>query len=160
MWSTYYRYKGNGVCFCWWCSSRGIAGGPDGLKVLHKKAEALGLQVYWAKVKVQSFGAVLDDRVQTSHSCGEEVKVTKNSTYLCDVMHTLVALTWRPLDGIMSSLSTGIWRRRYRHKWLKIRIACASCSLHGFETWSWKSTLERCVDASGTKCLLRIMRYR
>lgn len=55
-------------------------------EVLHKKAEALGLQVYWAKAKVQTFGAVLDDRVQISHSCGEEVKVTKNFTYLSDVI--------------------------------------------------------------------------
>ena len=41
------------------------------LEALHEEVRPLGLNVSWAKTKVQVFGGVLDETVQSVHACGE-----------------------------------------------------------------------------------------
>ncbi len=50
------------------------------LKVLHEEAKPLGLEVSWTKTKVQAFGGLLDDTVQSVHACGEDIKVFESFT--------------------------------------------------------------------------------
>lgn len=40
------------------------------LKALHKEVKHLGLQVSWAKTKLQVFGALLDETVESVYTCG------------------------------------------------------------------------------------------
>ena len=47
----------------------------------------MGLKVSWAKTKVQVFGSVLDETVQSAHACGEDIEILKNFTYLGSVVH-------------------------------------------------------------------------
>ncbi|KAG0715432.1 hypothetical protein GWK47_011932 [Chionoecetes opilio] len=43
------------------------------LKALHEEAKPLGLEVSWLKTKVQVFGDLLDEAVQSVHACGEDI---------------------------------------------------------------------------------------
>ena len=47
------------------------------LKALDEEVKPLG-PVSWAKTKVQVFGGVLDETVQSLHACGEDIEVLKN----------------------------------------------------------------------------------
>ena len=58
-----------------------------GLEALHEEVNPLGFQVSWAKIKVQVFGGVLDEPVQSVHVCGEDIEILKNFTYLGSVVH-------------------------------------------------------------------------
>lgn len=58
------------------------------LKELHKQAKSLGLQVLWAKNKVQVFGGFLVEKMQAVYVCGENVKVLDGFTYLNSVVHS------------------------------------------------------------------------
>ncbi|KAG0717015.1 hypothetical protein GWK47_008308 [Chionoecetes opilio] len=42
------------------------------LEALHEEAKPLGLEVSWLKTKVQVFGDLLDEAVQSVHACGDE----------------------------------------------------------------------------------------
>lgn len=52
------------------------------LEVLHKEAKPLELQASWVQTKVQVFGGLLDESVQSVHACGEDIDVFENFTYL------------------------------------------------------------------------------
>lgn len=56
-------------------------------EVLHEEAMPMGLKVYWPKIKIQLFGDLLDDTLQSVHACGKGTKVTKIITYLGKVVH-------------------------------------------------------------------------
>ncbi|KAG0713295.1 Tyrosine-protein kinase Btk29A [Chionoecetes opilio] len=43
------------------------------LEALHEEAKPLGLEVSWLKTKVQVFGDLLDEAVQSVHACGEDI---------------------------------------------------------------------------------------
>ncbi len=43
------------------------------LEAMHEEAKYFGLQVSWGKTKVQVFGGLLDDTVQSVYSCGEDI---------------------------------------------------------------------------------------
>ncbi|KAG0730410.1 Gypsy retrotransposon integrase-like protein 1 [Chionoecetes opilio] len=45
------------------------------LKALHEEAKPLGLEVSWLKTKVQVFGDLLDEAVQSVHACGEDIEI-------------------------------------------------------------------------------------
>ncbi|KAG0727408.1 Craniofacial development protein 2 [Chionoecetes opilio] len=45
------------------------------LEALHEEAKALGLEVSWLKTKVQVFGDLLDEAVQSVHACGEDIEI-------------------------------------------------------------------------------------
>ena len=45
------------------------------------------LKVSWVKTKVQVFGGVLDETVQSVHECGENIEILKNFPYLGSVVH-------------------------------------------------------------------------
>ena len=49
---------------------------------LHKEAKPLGLQVSWPKTKVQVFGGLLDETVQS-----EDIDILDSFTYLGSVVH-------------------------------------------------------------------------
>ena len=57
------------------------------LEALHKEVKPLGLKVSWAKTKVQGFGGVLDETVQSVHACGKDIEILKNFLYLGSVVH-------------------------------------------------------------------------
>ena len=50
------------------------------LEALHEEVKPLELKVAWAKTKVQVFGGVLDETVQSVHACGEDIEILKNFT--------------------------------------------------------------------------------
>ncbi|KAG0719946.1 hypothetical protein GWK47_049448 [Chionoecetes opilio] len=52
------------------------------LEALHEEAKPLGLEVYWLKTKVQVFGRLLDETVQSVHACGKDTEILESFTYL------------------------------------------------------------------------------
>ena len=139
------------------------------LEELHENAKPLGLQVSWAKTKVQAFGGLLDEAVQSVQACGEDIEVLQRFTYLGSVIHNngrsddeisrRIGLAY----GVMDTLNSGIWRCRYLCRRTKIRIfksLVLPVLLYGCETWTLNSGLRRKIDSFGTKCLRRIMGYR
>ncbi len=57
------------------------------LEALHEEAKPLGLEVSWTKTKVQTFGGLLGDTVQSVHACGEDIEVLESFTYFGSVVH-------------------------------------------------------------------------
>lgn len=45
------------------------------LKALHEELEPLGLKVFWGKAKVQEFAELLDETVQSVHTCGKDTDI-------------------------------------------------------------------------------------
>ena len=96
------------------------------LKALHEEAKPLGLQVSWPKTKVQVFGGLLDETVQSIHACGEDIDILDSIKYLGSVVHKngescQEVLRWIGLaPGVMDSLSTSIWRCLYPCRRTKI----------------------------------------
>lgn len=56
------------------------------LLMLHKDVRLTGLNVSWAKTKVQPFGGLLEESSFFS-LCAEDTEVTKNSASLGSVVH-------------------------------------------------------------------------
>ncbi|KAG0713019.1 Protein fantom [Chionoecetes opilio] len=52
------------------------------LEALHEEAKPLGLEVSWLKTKVQVFGGLLDEAVQSLHAGGEDIEILESFTYL------------------------------------------------------------------------------
>ncbi|KAG0714310.1 Coiled-coil domain-containing protein 25 [Chionoecetes opilio] len=50
-------------------------------------AKPLGLEVSWLKTKVQVFGDLLDEAVQSVHACGEDIEILESFTYLGSAVH-------------------------------------------------------------------------
>ncbi|KAG0726185.1 LINE-1 retrotransposable element ORF2 protein [Chionoecetes opilio] len=48
------------------------------LEALHEEAKPLGLEVSWLKTKVQVFGDLLDEAVQSVHACGEDIEILES----------------------------------------------------------------------------------
>ena len=88
------------------------------LEALNEEVKHLGLKVSWAKTKVQVFGGMLDETVQSVHACGEDIEILKNFTYLGSVVHNDGESTQEVTrriglaHGVMDSLNTSIWRCR------------------------------------------------
>ncbi|KAG0710893.1 Meckel syndrome type 1 [Chionoecetes opilio] len=61
------------------------------LEALHKEAKPLGLEVSWLKTKVQVFGDLLDEAVQSVHACGEDIEILESFTYLGSAVHNDVS---------------------------------------------------------------------
>ena len=57
------------------------------LEALHEEAKPFGFQVFWPKTKVQVFGGLLAETVQSVHACGKDIEISKNFTYLGIVVH-------------------------------------------------------------------------
>ena len=139
------------------------------LGVLHEEAKPLGLKVSWPKTKVQVFGGLLDESVESVRACGEDIEISENFTYLGSVVHNNGGSRQEVLrriglaHGVMDSLNKSIWRCRYLCRRTKIRIfksLVIPVLLYGCETWTLNSDLKRRIDAFGNKCLRRIMGYR
>ena len=139
------------------------------LEVLDEEAKPLGLKVSWTKTKVQAFGGLLDDTVQSVHACGEDIEVLESFTYLGSVVHNNggssqdVTRRIGLAQGVMNSLNTSIWRCRYLCRRTKIRVfksLVLPVLLYGCETWTLTRDLERRLDVFGTMSLRRIMGYR
>ena len=139
------------------------------LETLHEETKPLGLQVSWTKTKVQVFGGLLDETVQSVHACGEDIEILESFTYLGSVVHNSGGSRHEVLrriglaHGVMDSLNMSIWRCRYLCRRTKIRIfksLVLPVLLYGCETWTLNSDLKRRIDAFGNKCLRRIMGYR
>lgn len=56
------------------------------LKVQHEEVKPLGVKVFRAKTKVQSYGGLMNNTVQSSCMWGEH-KVTKSFTHLGSAVH-------------------------------------------------------------------------
>ncbi|KAG0710786.1 putative epidermal cell surface receptor [Chionoecetes opilio] len=98
------------------------------LEALHEEAKPLGLEVSWLKTKVQVFGGLLDEAVQSVHACGEDIEILESFTYLGSAVHNDRGSRQEVLrrigiaHGVMDSLSGSIWRCRYLCRRTKIRI--------------------------------------
>ena len=57
------------------------------LEALHEEVKPLGLKGSWVKTKVQVFGGVLDEPVQSVHAYGEDIEILINPTYLGSVVN-------------------------------------------------------------------------
>ncbi|KAG0730425.1 2-hydroxyacylsphingosine 1-beta-galactosyltransferase [Chionoecetes opilio] len=139
------------------------------LEALHEEAKPLGLAVSWLKTKVQVFGDLLDEAVQSVHACGEDIEILESFTYLGSAVHNDGGSRQEALrrigiaHGVMDSLSGSIWRCRYLCRRTKIRIfksLVIPVLLYGCETWTLNSDLKRRINAFGNKCLRRIMGYK
>ena len=138
------------------------------LEALHEEAKPLGLKVSWTKTKVQEFGDLLGDDIQSVRACGENIEILDSFTYLGSVVHNDGGSGWevtRRLGlayGVMDSLNRSIWRSRYLTRRTKTRLFRAlvlPVLLYGSETWTLTSALKARLDSFGTKCLRRIMGY-
>ncbi|KAG0723422.1 Transposon TX1 uncharacterized protein [Chionoecetes opilio] len=128
------------------------------LEALHEEAKPLGLEVSWLKTKVQVFGDLLDEAVQSVHACGEGFEILKSFTYLGSAVHNDGGSRQEVLrrigiaHGVMDSLSGSIWRCRYLCRRTKIRIfksLVIPVLLYGCETWTLNSDLKRRINAFG-----------
>ncbi|KAG0720330.1 putative uncharacterized transposon-derived protein F52C9.6 [Chionoecetes opilio] len=126
------------------------------LEALHQEAKPLGLEVSWLKTKVQVFGDLLDEAVQSVHACGEDIEILESFTYLGSAVHNDGGSRQEVLrrigiaHGVMDSLSGSIWRCRYLCRRTKIRIfksVVIPVLLYGCETWTLNSDLKRRIDA-------------
>ncbi|KAG0695116.1 hypothetical protein GWK47_027046 [Chionoecetes opilio] len=61
------------------------------LEALHEEAKPLGLEVSWLKTKVQVFGDLLDEAVQSVHACGEDIEILESFTYLGSTQSIMTA---------------------------------------------------------------------
>ncbi|KAG0710420.1 Regulator of nonsense transcripts 3A [Chionoecetes opilio] len=129
------------------------------LEALHEEAKPLGLEVSWLKTKVQVFGGLLDETVQSVHVCGEDIEILESFTYLGSAVHNDGGSRQEVLrqigiaHGVMDSLSKSIWRCRYLCR-TKIRIfksLVVPVLLNGCETWTLNSNLKRRIDAFGNE---------
>ena len=50
------------------------------LDAFSNEAKPLGLEVSWTKTKVQEFGDLLGEPVQSVRACGEDIEVTESFT--------------------------------------------------------------------------------
>ena len=57
------------------------------LKALYEEVKPLRLKVSSAKTKVQVFGGILDETVQSVHACDKDIKILKNFTHISSVVH-------------------------------------------------------------------------
>ncbi|KAG0720034.1 DNA mismatch repair protein Mlh1 [Chionoecetes opilio] len=57
------------------------------LEALHEEAKPLGLEVSWLKTKVQVFGGLLDETVESVYACGEDIEILESFTYLGSAVH-------------------------------------------------------------------------
>ena len=139
------------------------------LESLHEEAKPLGLKVSWPKTKVQVFGGLLDETVQSVHACGEDIDISETFTYLGSVVHKNGESGHEVLrriglaHGVMDSLNASIWRCRYLCRQTKIRLfksLVIPVLLYGCETWTLNADLKRRIDAFDSNSLRRIMRYR
>ena len=51
------------------------------LEALHEESKPIGLQVFWSKTKVQVFGSLLDEAVQSIHECSEDIHILDSFKY-------------------------------------------------------------------------------
>ena len=89
------------------------------LKALHEEAKPLGLKIFSPKTKVQVFGGLLDETVQSIQSCSEDIDILDSFKYLGSVVHNNSGSCQEVLrriglaHDVKNSLSTSIWRCRY-----------------------------------------------
>ncbi|XP_069998502.1 uncharacterized protein [Penaeus vannamei] len=57
------------------------------LDAFSNEVKPLGLEVSWTKTKIQDFGDLLREPVQSVRACGEDIEVTESFTYLGSVIH-------------------------------------------------------------------------
>ena len=57
------------------------------LEALHEETKPLGLPASWSKTKVQVFGDLLDETVQSTHACDENIDILDSFSYIGNVVH-------------------------------------------------------------------------
>ena len=138
------------------------------LDAFSNEAKPLGLEVSWTKTKVQEFGDLLGEPVQSVRACGEDIEVTESFTYLGSVVHNSglsdheVSRRIGLAAGVMNSLNKSIWRCRYLCRRTKLRVFKALIMpvlLYGSETWTLSCALEARLEAFCNRSLRQIMGY-
>ncbi len=141
----------------------------EALESLSEEAEPLGLRVSWIKTKIQAFGDMLDDAIDSLPVAGENVEIVDRFTYLGSVIHRSVdceAEVNRRLGlayGAMNSLNKTVWRSRYLSRWTKVRVfrsLVLPVLLYSCEAWTLTDGLRRRLDSFATTSLRRIFGYR
>ena len=54
---------------------------------LHQLFSTLAWTGYWTKTKIQDFGDILGEPVQSVRACGEDIEVSESFTYLGSAVH-------------------------------------------------------------------------
>ncbi|KAG0720187.1 hypothetical protein GWK47_048978 [Chionoecetes opilio] len=72
-------------------------------EALHEEAKALGFEVFWLKTKVQVFGALLDETVQSVHAYGENIEILETIHPLFKLPVVLL-LNPEKVDSVISRL--------------------------------------------------------
>ena len=89
------------------------------LKALYEVTKTSELQVSWSKTKVQVFGGLLGETVQSIHVCGEDINIMESFTYHNSLVHnnggSNQEFLWQIglAYGVMDLLSMSI--RCFRH---------------------------------------------
>ncbi|XP_069989481.1 uncharacterized protein [Penaeus vannamei] len=110
------------------------------------EAKPLGVEVSCTKTKIQDFGDILGEPVQSVRACSEDIEVTESFTYLGSVVHKSglsdheVSSQIGLAEGVMNSLDKSIWRCQYLS-----------------ETWTLSCALESQLDVFCNRSLRRMM---
>ncbi|XP_069993548.1 uncharacterized protein [Penaeus vannamei] len=116
------------------------------LDTFSNEAKPLGLEVF--ETKIQDFGDLLGEPVQSVHVCGEDIKITGSFAYLGRVVHNSglsdqEVNRWIGLAvGVINSLDKSIWRCRYLCRRTKLSIfktLIMPVLLYGSEIWTYSS---------------------
>ncbi|XP_069994128.1 uncharacterized protein [Penaeus vannamei] len=66
---------------------------------INDEAKPFGLEVSWTKTKIQDFGDLLGEPIQSVHACGEDIDVTESFTYLGHGSRVVRASDFRWFEG-------------------------------------------------------------
>ena len=119
------------------------------------------LNVFWAKTKIQVFGNILDETIQSVHACSEVIEILKKFTYLGNLVHndggSSQEVTWwiglaNSVFGVVNTSTEG--RRFGSFKSLVTPVLLYSC-----EEWTLNTDVKRRTDIFGTRCFDRTMGY-
>ncbi|KAG0717266.1 hypothetical protein GWK47_054805 [Chionoecetes opilio] len=74
------------------------------LEALHEEVKYLGLEVSWLKTKVQVFGGLLDETVQSVHACGEDIEILESSIHPLFKLLVVLILNPEKVEAVISRL--------------------------------------------------------
>lgn len=67
---------------------------------MHEEAKLLELQFLWVKTKMQVFGGLLDEKVESVHAWGKAVEIFESFTYLGSIVHSTMGSCQESLKWI------------------------------------------------------------
>ncbi|KAG0728096.1 putative protein in type-1 retrotransposable element R1DM [Chionoecetes opilio] len=133
------------------------------LEALHEEAKPLGLEVSWLKTKVQVFGDLLDEAVQSVHACGEDIEILESFTYLGSAVHNdggsrqevlrrigIATVLWTRSAGVFGVVASVVecLELQYRVSWPHSLILDAPALAAYSRVWGFLAALHHAIWAS------------